>query len=106
MSLHPIEKLYTHLHSSAQGLTQAEAVRRQARYGANQLEKIAGTPLLIRLFREFTHYLKRVDIVIVSTAAPKYIIHPEQIEDVIKERKNSVDYIDVRFIDFPVVKFR
>ncbi|MDP1870266.1 MAG: cation-transporting P-type ATPase [Gallionella sp.] len=56
MSLHPIEKLYTHLHSSAQGLTQAEAVRRQARYGANQLEKIAGTPLLIRLFREFTHF--------------------------------------------------
>lgn len=56
MSLHPIGKLYTHLHSSEQGLTQSEAVLRQARYGPNQLEKIAGTPLFIRLFREFTHF--------------------------------------------------
>ena len=52
-----------------------------------------GTPIM---FREFTHYLKRVDIVIVSTAAPKYIIHPEQIEDVIKERKNRpMFFIDI-----------
>ncbi|MEK7841416.1 MAG: glutamyl-tRNA reductase, partial [Deltaproteobacteria bacterium] len=39
-----------------------------------------GTPIM---FREFTHYLKKVDIVIASTAAPKFIIHPEQIEEVI-----------------------
>ncbi|HKZ47025.1 MAG TPA: glutamyl-tRNA reductase [Thermodesulfobacteriota bacterium] len=52
-----------------------------------------GTPIM---FREFTHYLKKVDIVIASTAAPKFIIHPEQIEEVIKERKNrSMFFIDI-----------
>src|ERR1035437_3891430 len=51
-----IEKLYAHLHSSAQGLTQAEAVQRQVRYGANRLEKVAGQSLVVRLFREFTHF--------------------------------------------------
>jgi len=51
-----IEKLYAHLHSSAQGLSQAEAVGRQARYGANRLEKIAGQTMAGRLFKEFTHF--------------------------------------------------
>lgn len=52
-----------------------------------------GTPIM---FREFTHYLKKVDIVITSTAAPKFIIHPEQIAEVIKERKNrSMFFIDI-----------
>ena len=52
-----------------------------------------GTPIM---FREFPHYLKRVDIVIASTAAPKYIIRPEQIDEVIKERKNrSMFFIDI-----------
>lgn len=59
---HTIEKLYAHLHSSAQGLTQAEAAQRLARYGANQLEKIteqsfvAGLPFIKSLLREFTHF--------------------------------------------------
>ncbi|ADE11436.1 cation-translocating P-type ATPase [Sideroxydans lithotrophicus] len=53
---HDIEKLYAHLHSSAQGLSQAEAARRLARYGPNQLEKIGGQPLSIRLLKEFTHF--------------------------------------------------
>ncbi|MBI5327506.1 MAG: glutamyl-tRNA reductase [Deltaproteobacteria bacterium] len=52
-----------------------------------------GTPIM---FREFTHYLKKVDIVITSTAAPRFIIHPEEIEEVIKERKNrSMFFIDI-----------
>jgi len=53
---HPIEKLYAHLHSSAQGLSQAEAAQRLARYGANQLEKITGPSFATRLFKEFTHF--------------------------------------------------
>ncbi len=53
---HDIEKLYAHLHSSAQGLSQAEAEQRLAKYGANQLEKIAGQSLLGRLLKEFTHF--------------------------------------------------
>lgn len=52
-----------------------------------------GAPIM---FREFAHYLKKVDVVIVSTAAPKFIIHPEQIEEVIKERKNKpMFFIDI-----------
>ena len=52
-----------------------------------------GTPIM---FREFTHYLKKVDIIVASTAAPRFIIHPEQIEEVIKERKNRpMFFIDI-----------
>lgn len=48
------------------------------------------------MFREFTHYLKEVDIIIASTAAPKFIITPEQVEGVINERKNrSMFFIDI-----------
>jgi magnesium-transporting ATPase (P-type) len=53
---HDIEKLYAHLHSSAQGLSQAEATQRLARYGANQIEKIADQSLLGKLLKEFTHF--------------------------------------------------
>lgn len=56
MNMHSIEKLYAHLHSSESGLTQAEAVQRQARYGANRLEKIAVQSLSSKLFKEFTHF--------------------------------------------------
>ncbi|MBU0621986.1 MAG: cation-transporting P-type ATPase [Gammaproteobacteria bacterium] len=53
---HDIEQLYAHLHSSAQGLAQAEAAQRLKRYGANELEKISGQSLSGKLFREFTHF--------------------------------------------------
>ena len=56
MNPHAIEKLYAHLHSSAQGLTQPDAAKRLIRQGENRLEEIAGTPLINRLFREFTHF--------------------------------------------------
>ena len=51
-----IEELYAHLHSGAEGLSQAEAARRLARYGANQIEEIAGQAFIGRLFKEFTHF--------------------------------------------------
>ncbi len=57
-----IERLYAHLHSGAQGLTQAEAMQRLAKYGANRIERISGQsfagklPLIGRLFGEFTHF--------------------------------------------------
>jgi len=53
---HDIEKLYAHLRSSAQGLSQAEATQRLARYGANQIEKIADQSLIGKLLKEFTHF--------------------------------------------------
>jgi sodium/potassium-transporting ATPase subunit alpha len=60
--LHTIESLYAHLYSSAQGLSQAEAIKRLKRYGPNQLEEIteqafvAGLPFLKSLLKEFTHF--------------------------------------------------
>ncbi len=56
MNLRAVEKLYAHLHSGADGLSQSEALRRLKRHGANQLEKIATVPLLAKFFREFTHF--------------------------------------------------
>ena len=53
---HTIEELYAHLHSSAQGLSQAEAVQRRTRYGANQIEKITEQSFIGRLLKEFTHF--------------------------------------------------
>ncbi|MBI5005613.1 MAG: cation-transporting P-type ATPase [Nitrosomonadales bacterium] len=53
---HDIEQLYAHLHSSAQGLSQAEAAQRLAQHGANRLEAIAARSLPFKLLREFTHF--------------------------------------------------
>jgi calcium-translocating P-type ATPase len=53
---HDIEQLYVHLHSGAQGLTQAEAARRLEQHGPNRLEQIAGQSLASKLFKEFTHF--------------------------------------------------
>src|SRR3989338_2723629 len=59
---HAIEELYAHLHSDARGLSQAEAVQRLARYGANRIEEIAAQPLIAwlpfagKLLKEFTHF--------------------------------------------------
>ncbi len=48
------------------------------------------------MFREFPHYLKDVDIVIASTASPKFIIRPDDIHDVMKLRKQKpMFFIDI-----------
>ncbi|HHL39820.1 MAG TPA: glutamyl-tRNA reductase [Deltaproteobacteria bacterium] len=48
------------------------------------------------MFREFTHYLKEVDIVIASTGARSFIIRPEEIEGVMRERKQRpMFFIDI-----------
>ncbi len=54
--LHDIQKLYAHFHSSAQGLSQVEARKRLARYGANQIEKVSEESLPGKLLKEFTHF--------------------------------------------------
>ncbi|MEK7773864.1 MAG: glutamyl-tRNA reductase [Deltaproteobacteria bacterium] len=50
------------------------------------------------MFREFSHFLKNVDIVIASTAAPNFIIRPDMIQEVMRERK----YRPMFFIDISV----
>lgn len=48
------------------------------------------------MFREFIHYLKNVDIVIASTASPKFIIKPDELHDVMRERKQRpMFFIDI-----------
>lgn len=56
MSSHRIEKLYAHLHSSAEGLSQVEVLRRQKKSGFNRLEKITRQSMALSLLKEFTHF--------------------------------------------------
>ncbi|MDP2689290.1 MAG: glutamyl-tRNA reductase [Deltaproteobacteria bacterium] len=48
------------------------------------------------MFREFPHYLKNVDIVIASTGSPNFLIKPEQVHEVMRERKHKpMFFIDI-----------
>ncbi len=55
-SLNPHD-LYEKLGSRPQGLSQAEAVERLAKFGKNELQKIKGTPLIYKLLSNFTHLM-------------------------------------------------
>jgi len=55
-----VEEALASLHTSAAGLTAAEAQRRLAEFGPNRLEEVAREPLLLRLAREFTHFFALV----------------------------------------------
>ncbi|MBI5969996.1 MAG: glutamyl-tRNA reductase [Deltaproteobacteria bacterium] len=48
------------------------------------------------MFREFPHYLKNVDIVIASTGATNFIIRPEEVLEVMRERRQRpMFFIDI-----------
>lgn len=48
------------------------------------------------MFREFAHYLKNADIVIASTGATTFIIKPDMVQEVMRERKQKpMFYIDI-----------
>ena len=55
-----VEEALASLHTSAAGLTAAEAQRRLAEFGPNRLEEVAREPLLLRFAREFTHFFALV----------------------------------------------
>lgn len=60
------------------------------------LEMVKGFGGTAIMFREFPHYLKNVDIVIASTGATTFIIRPDQVQDVMKERKQKpMFFIDI-----------
>ena len=44
------------LDSSAAGLTEQEAVLRLRKFGPNRIEKVSGTPALVRFLQSFTHF--------------------------------------------------
>jgi magnesium-transporting ATPase (P-type) len=51
-----IEDALASLHSGPDGISPAEARRRLAEFGPNQVERIETTPLLIRFLHQFTHF--------------------------------------------------
>jgi calcium-translocating P-type ATPase len=44
------------LHSGPEGLTEAEAERRLAEFGPNQVERVEATPLFVRFLGQFIHF--------------------------------------------------
>ena len=51
-----VEDALASLHSGPEGIGEAEAKRRLAEFGPNQVERVETTPLLIRFLRQFTHF--------------------------------------------------
>jgi len=54
--LFTIEEAIQSLGGNLAGLSHAEAQRRLKEYGPNRVEEIAGEPMLLRFFKEFTHF--------------------------------------------------
>lgn len=51
------EEVFRTLVTSENGLTEEEAKRRLSEFGLNEIKEIKKTPLSIRFFRQFTHFL-------------------------------------------------
>lgn len=77
------------------GVKEIMVTNRTFERAVNLAKDFDGKPIMLR---EFPHVLKDVDIVIASTAAPKFIIKPDMIEAVMKERH----YKPMFFIDISV----
>lgn len=58
MKIHQIsaDEAAATLHSAASGLSGAEARRRQAEFGPNSVEKVAGKPVWLAFIQEFSHF--------------------------------------------------
>jgi calcium-translocating P-type ATPase len=58
MKIHqlPVDEALQSVRSGPQGLSSAEASRRLAEYGLNRVERVATTPPLRQLLRQFTHF--------------------------------------------------
>lgn len=53
----PVEQALASLKTAADGLSVAEAARRLAEFGPNRVEEVGRESVLLRLAREFTHFL-------------------------------------------------
>ncbi len=80
-------------HLLSNGVRKIIVANRTYERAVDMARDFMGTPIM---FREFVHYLKDIDIVITSTAAPRFIIRPDQIKEVMRTRKNrSMFFIDI-----------
>jgi magnesium-transporting ATPase (P-type) len=52
----PVADAFVSLNSGDSGLGEAEAKRRLVEFGSNQVEEIAGEPLVLTFAREFVHF--------------------------------------------------
>ncbi len=77
------------------GIREIFIANRTFERAVNMAKSFNGTPVMLR---EILHYLKRVDIIITSTAARDFIITPEMVKEAMRERRNSPAF----FIDIAV----
>ncbi len=82
-------------HLANNGIKEIFIANRTFERAVNMAKGFSGTPVM---FREILHYLKRVDIIITSTAARDFIITPEMVKEAMRERRNSPAF----FIDIAV----
>ncbi len=80
-------------HLQTNGVREILVANRTYEKAVELVKCFSGTAIM---FREFPHYLKNADIVIASTASPNFLIKPEQVEEVMRERKNRpMFFIDI-----------
>lgn len=80
-------------HLQTNGVREILVANRTYEKAVELVKCFSGTAIM---FREFPHYLKNVDIVIASTASPNFIIKPDQIQEVMKERRHKpMFFIDI-----------
>ncbi len=80
-------------HLMSNGVSRLLIANRTYERAVKMAREFEATPVM---FREFPHYLREVDIVIASTGAADYIIKPEMVTEILKERKNRpIFFIDI-----------
>lgn len=80
-------------HLQTNGIREILVANRTYEKAVEMVKGFCGTAIM---FREFPHYLKSVDIVIASTGSQNFIIRPDQIHEVMRERRNKpMFFIDI-----------
>jgi sodium/potassium-transporting ATPase subunit alpha len=52
----PLDAAFAAVRSAPTGLSQPDATARRLEFGPNRIERLAGTPVAVRLLRQFTHF--------------------------------------------------
>lgn len=80
-------------HLISNGIREIIVANRTYEKAVELVKGFGGTAIM---FREFPHYLKSADIVIASTGATTFIIKPDMVQEVMRERKQKpMFYIDI-----------
>ncbi len=83
-------------HLLSSGITEIMVANRTYEKAVELVKGLTGSCGAAIMFREFPHYLKDADIVIASTGATSFIVGPDQMHGVMKERKwRPMFFIDI-----------